>query len=213
MLVFTGVRFTFCFLEIFYGDHAEQVEAVINNQRFLNAFFVHFGENDIARFAFTNGHQTLFWRHIYANRLVQVSHKTHVTAGDDADQFVIFSHHRVACKAVTLGQFFHFAQSSGWQYGLWVSYHARFVFLHAANFFSLALDGHVFVDKTDAAFLGQGNCQARFRHGVHCCGEHRNVQANGFRQLGAEVSSIRQNGRMSGNEEDVVKRQGFFCDT
>ena len=42
---------------------------------------------------------------------------------------------------------------------------------------------------------------------------YRNVQANGFRQLGAEVSSIRQNGRMSGNEEDVVKRQGFFCDT
>ncbi|VDZ82186.1 Uncharacterised protein [Kluyvera intermedia] len=24
---------------------------------------------------------------------------------------------------------------------------------------------------------------------------------------------FRQNGRMSGNEEDVVKRQGFFCDT
>ncbi|MPN16634.1 hypothetical protein SDC9_163979 [bioreactor metagenome] len=87
------------------------------------------------------------------------------------------------------------------------------MFFHAANFLSLALDGHVFVDKTDAAFLGQGNCQARFRHGVHCCGEHRNVQTNRFRQLRAEVSSIRQNGRMSGNEEDVVKRQGFFCDT
>ena len=64
-----------------------------------------------------------------------------------------------------------------------------------------------------AAFLGQGNCQARFRHGVHCCGEHRNVQANGFRQLGAEVSSIRQNGRVSRNEENVVKRQSFFSDT
>ncbi|VFS64052.1 Uncharacterised protein [Kluyvera cryocrescens] len=30
---------------------------------------------------------------------------------------------------------------------------------------------------------------------------------------GAKVSRVRQNGRMSGNEENVVKRQGFFCDT
>ena len=189
------------------------MEAVVNNQRFLDAFFVHFGKDNIACFAFTNGHQTLFRRHVDANRLIQISHKPYVTTGDDADQFVIFSHYRVACETVTLGQFFYFAQSGGWQYGLWVGHDARFVFLHATNFFRLALNRHVFVDKTDAAFLSQGNCQARFRHGVHCCGEHRNVQANGFRQLGAEISSIRQNSRMSGNEEDVVKRQGFFSDT
>ncbi len=31
MLVFTGVRFTFGFLEIFYGDHAAQMEAIIHH--------------------------------------------------------------------------------------------------------------------------------------------------------------------------------------
>ncbi len=213
MLIFTGVRFTFCFLEIFYGDHAEKMEAVINNQRFLNTFFVHFCKHNITRFTFAYGYQTLFRRHVNANRLAEVGNKAYVTASDDTDQFVVFRYNRVACKAITLGQFFHFTQRGGWQYGLWIGHHARFVFFHTFNFFSLALDGHVFVDKTDAAFLSQGNCQACFRHGVHCRREHRNVQANGFRQLRAEVSCIRQNGRMSGNEEDVVKRQGFFSDT
>ncbi len=87
------------------------------------------------------------------------------------------------------------------------------MFLHAANFFRLALDRHIFMNKANAAFLSQGDSQARFSHGVHCRGEHRNVQANGFGQLRAEVGSIRQNGGVSGNEEDVVKRQCFFSDT
>ncbi|MNV06792.1 hypothetical protein D3C71_971920 [compost metagenome] len=87
------------------------------------------------------------------------------------------------------------------------------MFLHAANFFRLTLDGHVFVNKADATFLCQGDSQARFSHGVHCRRKHRNVQTNGFRQLRAEIGSIRQNGGMSGNEEDVVKRQCFFSDT
>ena len=210
MLVFTGVRFTFCFLEIFNGDHAAQVEVRVHNQRFLNAFFVHFRQHHVAGFAFTHGHQTLFWRHVDAYRLVQVSHETHVTTGNDADQFVVFSDYRVACKAVTLGQGFHFVQRGGWQNGLRIGHDTGFMLLHAANFFRLTLDRHVFVDKANAAFLCQGDSQTRFSHGVHCCGEHRNVQTNGFRQLRAEVGSIRQNGGVSGNEEDVVKRQCFF---
>ena len=213
LLVFTGVRFTLRFLEIFHGDHANQVEFIINHQRFLNAFFVHFGQHNFTGFAFTHGHQTLFRRHVNANRLIQVGHKTHVTTGDDTNQFVFFGYYRVASKTVTLGQFFHLAQSRGWQNSLRISHHARLVFFHAANFFRLAFNGHVFVDKANTAFLSQGNSQARFRYGIHCCGKHRDVQTNSFRQLSAEVSGIRQDGRMSRNEENVVKRQSFFSDT
>lgn len=213
LLIFTGVRFTFRFLEVFYGDHPAQVEALIHNQRFLNAFFVHLSEDHFTAFAFTHGDQTLFRGHIDADRLVQIGNETHVAAGDDADQLVLFGNHRVAGEAVTLGQLFHFTQGGGRQNGLRVGDHAGLMFLHAANFFRLALDGHVFVNKADAAFLCQGNSQTRFRYGIHGCGEHRNIQTNGFRQLSTEIGCIRQNGRMSGNEEDVVKRQGFFSDT
>ena len=69
-----------------------------------------------------------------------------------------------------------------------------------------------FVDKPIPPFLSQSNSQARFRYGIHCCGKHRDIQTNSFRQLSAEVSGIRQNGRMSGNEENAVKRQSFFSD-
>ena len=213
LLIFTGVRFTFCFLEVFDGDHAAQVEALIHDQRFLNAFFVHLSEDHFTAFAFTNGDQTLFRRHVDADRLVQIGDETHVAAGDDANQLVFFGNHRVAGETVALGQLFHFTQSGRRQNSLRVGDHAGLMFLHATNFFRLALDGHVFVNKANAAFLGQGNSQTRFRYGIHGCGEHRNIQTNGFRQLSAEIGSIRQNGRMSGNEEDVVKRQGFFSDT
>ena len=189
------------------------MEALIHDQRLLNAFFMHLSEDHLAAFAFTYGNQTLFRGHIDADRLVQIGDETHVAASDDTDQLVLFGHHRVAGEAVTLGQLFHFTQGGGWQNGLRVGDHAGLMFLHATNFFRLALDGHVFVNKADAAFLCQGNSQTRFRYGIHGCGEHRNIQTNGFRQLSAEIGSIRQNGRMSGNEEDVVKRQGFFSDT
>ena len=44
-LIFTGVWFTFCFFEVFNGDHAQQVEAIVNHQRFLYAAFMHFSED------------------------------------------------------------------------------------------------------------------------------------------------------------------------
>ena len=194
LLIFTGVRFTLRFLEIFNGDHAEKMEAVIHNQRFLNAFFMHFGKNHFAAFAFANGHQTLFRRHINAHRLIQVGDETHVATGDNADQLVVFGHHRIASKTVAFSQLFHFAQCGGRQDGLRVGNHAGLMLLHALNFFRLALDGHVFMNKADAAFLCQGNCQTRFRHGIHCSREHWNIQTNGFRQLSAEIGGIWQNG-------------------
>ncbi len=143
------------------------MEALIHDQRFLNAFFVHFRQHNVAGFAFADGHQTRFRRHVNTDRLIQIGHEAHVAPGDDTNQFVLFSHNRVACEAVALGQFFHFTQGGGRQDGLRVSHDAGFMFFHAANFFRLALDRHVFVDKADAAFLRQGNRQTRFRDGIH----------------------------------------------
>ncbi len=141
---------------------------------------MHFSQHDITGFAFAHGNQALFRRHVHAYRLVQISHETHVTTGNNTDQLIVFRHYRVTGKAVTLGQRFHFVQRGGWQHGLWVGYDTGLMFLHAAYFFRLTLNGHVFMDKTDATFLRQGDSQACFRHGVHCCREHRNIQANGF---------------------------------
>ncbi|MNJ74310.1 hypothetical protein D3C77_712250 [compost metagenome] len=87
-----------------------------------------------------------------------------------------------------------------------VGYHAAFMFFHAADFFCLTLDRHVFVNEAQTAFLRQRDGQAGFGNGIHGCGQHRDIQADIFGQLGAELSSIRQNRRVSWNQENVVKR-------
>ena len=211
--IFTGVRLTFGFLEVFNGDHAEQMEAVVHHQRFLDAFFVHSLQHDVTRLALFHRDQTFFRRHDCGNRLRQIGNEAHVAAGDDADQFVAFIHDRITGKAVALGQGFDFRQRRGRQDGLRFGYHAAFMFLHLANFIRLALNRHVFVDKAQTAFLRQRNSQSRFGYGIHSGGEHRDVQTNIFRQLSAEIGRVRQNGGVSRNEQNVVESKGFFSDS
>lgn len=163
VLVFTGVRFAFRFLEVFNGDHAQQVEAVVHHQRFFYALFVHLLQHHVARFTFFHGDQAIFRRHDRGDRLAQIGHEAHVAAGDDANQLVVFGDNRVTGEAVARSQLFHFLQRGGRGNGLRVGDYAAFMLLHAADFFSLALDRHVFVDEARAAFLRQRNGQSRIR--------------------------------------------------
>ena len=61
------------------------------------------------------------------------------------------------------------------------------------------------MDDADTAFLGQGNGQATFRHGIHGGGEQRQIQGDVARQTGRQADIARQNLRMGGDEQDVVK--------
>ena len=64
MLIFTGVRFTLRFLEIFNGDHAGEDESCHPQPALSQRVFHAFWQNHFAAFTFTNGNQTLFRRHI-----------------------------------------------------------------------------------------------------------------------------------------------------
>ncbi len=205
MLVFTGIWLTFCFLEIFYGYHAAQMKAVINDQHFLYTFFVHFLQHNFAGFAFLDRHQAFFRCHHRGHRLIQISHKANITASDDPNQFVIFGHHRIPGKTVTGGQFFNLTEGRCWGNSLWLSNNATFMFFHAADFFSLALNGHIFVNETQTAFLCQRNGQTRFGNGIHGCGQHRNIQADSCGQLSAKFCRVRQDCGVGWNQENVIK--------
>lgn len=212
LFVFIGVWFMFCFLEVFYGDYVDQVEFVINYQCFFNVFFVYFCQYYFMGFIFMYGDQMFFWCYVNVNWLVQVGNKMYVMIGDNIYQFVFFGNDWIVCKIVMFGQFFYFVQCCGWQNSLWISYYIRFVFFYMVNFFCLVFNGYVFVDKVDIVFLSQSNSQVCFCYGIYCCGKYRDIQMNSFCQLGVEVSSIWQNGRVSRNEENVVKCQSFFSD-
>lgn len=202
----------FCFLEVFDGDYVVQVEVFIYDQCFFNVFFVYFSEDYFMVFVFMNGDQMFFWCYVDVDWLVQIGDEMYVVVGDDVNQFVFFGNYWVVGEIVVFGQFFYFMQGGGWQNGLWVGDYVGFMFFYVMNFFCLVFDGYVFVNKVDVVFLCQGNSQMCFCYGIYGCGEYRNIQMNGFCQLSVEIGSIWQNGRMSGNEEDVVKCQGFFSD-
>ena len=71
---------------------------------------------------------------------------------------------------------------------------------------------HALVDDADAAFLGDGDREARFGHGVHGRGQQRHIQADPARYAGGKVDLAWQNFRVGRNEEDVVEGESFFED-
>ncbi len=89
--------------------------------------------------------------------------------------------------------------------GLRVGHYAGLVFLHA-NFFRTALDGHVFVDKTNAAFLSGAIAGLLASVTVSIAArKHRNIQTNSFRQLRAEGSAVF--GKTVGERDKEGRRQ------
>src|SRR4029077_20351914 len=87
-----------------------------------------------------------------------------------------------------------------------------FELLHAPDLAGLRLDGHALVDDADAAFLGDGDRQARLSDGVHGGREQGHVQPDAARDVGGEIDLAWQNFRVSRNQEDVVEGESFFED-
>ena len=57
------------------------------------------------------------------------------------------------------------------------AHNAGFVALDFGHFRGLQVSGHVLVDETDTALLGDGDREAGLGHCVHHSGHHRNIDA------------------------------------
>jgi hypothetical protein len=86
------------------------------------------------------------------------------------------------------------------------------VLLDLAHLGSLLLDAHVLVDDADTAFLRHGDRQAGFGHGIHGGGHQRDVQFDAPGQASLQTHVLGQDLGVTGDEEDVVERQGFLAD-
>ena len=68
-----------------------------------------------------------------------------------------------------------------------------------SNFFDLAdrrgllLNRHALVHNADATFLGHGDGQISFGHGIHSRRYQRNIQGDTFGQLGFQADLVRKN--------------------
>ena len=90
---------------------------------------------------------------------------------------------------------------------------ARFMALHLGDFGGLQVGREVLVDEADAAFLRERNGEVRFRHRVHGGGNHRDVQREATGDLRGEDGVAREDGRVGGDEQNVVEGEGFLKKT
>ena len=81
--------------------------------------------------------------------------------------------------------------------------------LDSVNLFGLPLDAHVAVDDADAAFSGDGHCEAGFCDRVHRCAADGAGEADAFEELSAGVDFAGQDGGLFRDEEYVVETEPF----
>ena len=88
-----------------------------------------------------------------------------------------------------------------------VAQHARLEALDLGHLGRLALRRQVLVDDADAAFLRDGDREARLGYGVHGRRDERNIQLELAGQAGLQGGVARQDARMGGQEEDIIEGQ------
>ncbi|MNT19064.1 hypothetical protein D3C72_1543010 [compost metagenome] len=147
-----------------------------------------------------------------ADRIVQLGLETHIAVGDDADQLAAAVHHRHAGDVARLGQGQHVADGGFRADGDRVADDAGLELLDLGHFGGLLLHAQVLVDDAHAAQLCHGDGQACFGDGVHGGGQDRKLELQVARQPRFEVDVLGQDGRMSGDERDVVVGESFSLD-
>jgi len=77
-------------------------------------------------------------------------------------------------------------------------------------FTGLVLRRQILVDDADATFLGHGNGQARFGHGIHRGRQQRDIERQIAGQFGLQGGVDRQDVRISRDEQHVIECECFL---
>jgi hypothetical protein len=204
--VLAGVRVFGGLDDVLDGDQAAQLESVVDDHHAFEAVLVDHRLAFLDGGPFGNRHQSMLWRHDIADRLVEFGFEAQVAVGDDADDHPAIEY-RYAGDLVQSGQRQHVTHRHLWGHGNRILEDSGFETLDLGDFGRLPLRAEVLVHDSDAAFLRQGDGQARLGHGVHGRRNERQVEADVARQTRLERDVARHYGRMGGNEEHVVERQ------
>src|ERR1700751_6021152 len=207
MVAFRGARIFELFLDVFYGDQALEVEIRIDDQEFFDAMLLQDALGLIQSGADGNGDEIVF-RHHRTDQLVVIFLKAKIAVGQDAGKAGA-ARDRKARDAVLLHDFKGLAQSNVGRNGDGIDDHAAFRALDAVDFFGLAVDGHVPVNKADAPLAGDRHRQVGLGDGIHRGRSQRNIQREFARETRARVHLRRQDRRLAGQQEHVVKGKAF----
>ena len=146
----------------------------------------------VAGRTFLHGHEPLFRRHDARHRLVEARLKTHIAAGDNADQLAVLRDWH-AGNALLARELEDFANGGVGGDGERLADHAALKLLDAPHFLGLTVGSEIFVDNAEPALLRQADSGARLGHRVHGGRQQRDIQAKAAGNPGLETYIPRQN--------------------
>ena len=214
VLVFIGIREFGGFQNIAHRDQAFELVLGVHNQNALDLMLMHQFARVFNAGALRHGNQFGPGRHDGGHRLVKAGFKAQIAVGNQAHQLAVLHHRQAGHLPLALRA--HFQQLSNQHFRrnrYRVFHHAAFVPLHFGHGLGLALDAHVLMNNTDAAFLRHGNGQARLGNGVHGGGNQGQVEGNVAREAGLQRDVLGQHLGMGGNKQYIIKGVGFFNDS
>ncbi len=162
--------------------------------------------------ALLDRHQLVARRHDGRDQFCGVGFKSHIAPGHDAHQ-VLALEYRHPGDAVGAGQLPQLGYGGGLLDGDGVLDHAALEFLDLAHLLGLLGDGHALVDDADAALLGHCDRQAKLGHRIHGRRHQRDIQVDTAGEPGLERDLRGNHFGIPGQQQDIVKSEGFFGDT
>ncbi len=211
-IVLAGIRMFGGFEDVLDGDQAAQFECIVHHQHAFDTMLVHQAARFVAVRVFLDGDKTLARRHDVGDGLVEVALEAQVAVGHDAHHLLALQH-RQAGDLVLAGQIEHVAHRHVRRNGDRIFHHTALETLDLGDLCRLLLGRHVLVHDADAAFLRQGDRQARLGDGIHRCRQQRDVQGDIAGKLGAQTDIARQDVRMCRKQQHIVEGESFLCDT
>jgi hypothetical protein len=195
-------------LEVLHGDHAAQLEALVDDEHLLDAVLVQEAQHLLLARALAHRDEAVARRHDGGHRRVEVRLEAQVAVRDDADRLPAV-HDGHAGDALGASERDDVADRRIRRHRDRVADDAALELLDALDFARLGLGRHALVDDADAAFLRERDREAGLRDGIHRRRDEGHVQADAAGQLGREIDVARQHLRVGGQQQDVVEGEGF----
>ena len=207
MLILVRGRILAALVDVLDGDESLERPVLVHHRELLDLVLPQDPLRLLERGADRCGHQTLGGHHL-ADGPAQVTRELQVAIRDDADQEAVPINHRDTRDLEARHQRDGFAECGVGRERVRIQDHAAFRALHAVHLGRLPVDGHVLVQHAYATgtrhrdgHLGLGDRVHRRRH-------ERDIQRDASREATRRVDVARMRGRVTGQKQDVVERQG-----
>src|SRR5581483_5087410 len=207
--ILDGVRILGRFLDVLHRDQALEPELVIHDQNLFDTMLMQQPLDFIARRAFAHGHELALRRHDAADGFVVARLETQIARRHDSHQSALVGH-GYAGNSVRPGQFEHLSNRRLRRNGDGVGDDPAFELFDLAHLIGLTLGAQILVNNAEPALLREANAGARLRDRVHRGRQQRDIETDSASEGGLQLDIYRNNLRIGGNQQDVVKGQGFL---